>query len=98
MYESVHIERLVFELPAQRVTSQAIEDELGGTYKRLGIPAGCIETLVGIRARKWWPDGAQIGDLASDVAAQCLADYDVSRVGLVLSTSVSKDYAEPSVA
>ncbi len=105
-YAHVRIEGLAHAVPPHRVTSQAIEDRLDATYRRLGIPAGCIETLVGIIARRFWDEGAPIADLASGVAKKVLADAaggrggeDLSaRIGAVISTSVCKDFIEPSVA
>lgn len=100
MYENVRIEALALEVPPHRVTSRAIEDELAPTYARLGIPQGCIETLVGIVARRFWDEGTAIADAASTAARKVYAgrEHLRSRTGLILSTSVSKDFIEPSVA
>ncbi len=101
-YQDVFIESLALELPGHRVASKVIEDELSPTYQRLGIPAGCFESLVGITARRFWPDGTTIADAATLAAkkafAQAGAPELLGRTGLVVSTSVCKDYIEPSVA
>lgn len=102
-FEYVRIESLGFELPPHRVTSRAVEDELASTYRRLGIPAGCIETLVGIEARRFWDQDVGIGQAAALAAQKAYALTGrgpelMRRTGLVLSTSVSRDYIEPSVA
>lgn len=102
-YENVLIESLALEVPPHRVTSEAIEGELAGTYRRLGIPAGCIETLVGIAARRFWDEGTTIADAATGAARKAYAQSGraaelLQRTGLVVSTSVCKDYVEPSVA
>lgn len=109
-YRSVRIESLAFEVPPHRVTSKAVEDELSPTYRRLGIPAGCIETLVGITARRFWdeeaPGAGPPGRIAECAARVGRAAFDqtgraaelMARVGVVISTSVCKDYIEPSVA
>jgi acyl-CoA:acyl-CoA alkyltransferase len=99
----VRIESLALELPPHRVTSQAIEDELAATYRRLGVPAGCIETLVGVVARRFWDEGATIADGATVAARRAYQKTGrgaelMRRTGLVVSTSVCKDYVEPSVA
>ncbi len=101
-YRNVFIESLALEVPPHRVASKVIEDELSPTYKRLGIPAGCFESLVGITARRFWPEGTTIADAASTAARKAYAlagNPDLlARTGLVISTSVCKDYLEPSVA
>lgn len=100
VYEDVRIEALAVEVPPHRVTSRALEDELAPTCARLGIPAGCIEMLVGVNARRFWDEGVQIADVAALAAKNVLAQRPqlAARTGLVLSTSVSKDYIEPSIA
>lgn len=101
VYENVRIEALAVEVPPHRVTSRALEDELAPTYARLGIPAGCIETLVGIIARRFWDEGTAIADAASNAARKVYAsghEHLQAHTGLVLSTSVSKDFIEPSIA
>ena len=94
-YGSVRIEALANDLPQHRVTSQALEDDLATTYRRLGIPAGCIETLVGIVARRFQDEGATIADCATRAARKVPG---VERAEVIISTSVCKDFIEPSVA
>lgn len=103
LYENVCIEGLAVELPPHRVSSRELEAELLPTYRRLGISPGLIETLVGIVARRFWDEGTSIADAAARVVGQVLADSGKdelwrARSGLLLSTSVCKDYLEPSVA
>jgi 3-oxoacyl-[acyl-carrier-protein] synthase-3 len=100
LYENVCIEAVGVELPPHRVSSRALEDELLPTYQRLGIPAGCIETLVGIMARRFWDEGTTIASAAALAARQVYRERPelLGRTGLVVSTSVCKDYLEPSVA
>jgi 3-oxoacyl-[acyl-carrier-protein] synthase-3 len=101
-YRNVFIESLALEVPPLRVASRVLEDELAPTYRRLGIPAGCFESLVGITARRFWPVGTTIADAATAAARKAYAQAGnqdlLGRTGLVLSTSVCKDYLEPSVA
>jgi 3-oxoacyl-[acyl-carrier-protein] synthase-3 len=99
-FSGVRIESLAFALPPHRVTSAAIEADLAETYARLSVPQGCIETLVGVRARRFQDDGATIDELASDIVRRALSPRPdlVARVGMCVSTSVCKDYVEPSVA
>jgi 3-oxoacyl-[acyl-carrier-protein] synthase-3 len=83
------------------VASKVLEGELAPTYKRLGIPEGCFESLVGITARRFWPEGTSIADAAALAARKAYAQAApelLARTGLIVSTSVCKDYIEPSVA
>jgi 3-oxoacyl-[acyl-carrier-protein] synthase-3 len=97
-YENVFIESLAIELPPHRVETGVIEEELAPTYRRLGIPKHCIETLVGIKARRFWQEGTEVADAAAKVARKALAAAPGLDVALLISSSVSKDYVEPSVA
>lgn len=94
------IESLAHVLPPHAVTSDALEADLAPTYRRLAVPARCIESLVGIKSRRFWDEGQSIADAAVAAARACLAGraHVVERVGLCISTSVSKDFVEPSVA
>jgi len=99
-YDDVFIESLAFELPPHRVESAALEAELAPAYERLGVPKGCLETLTGIRARRLWSEGETIASAAARAAERALSTtpHLTHRVGMLVSTSVCKDYLEPSVA
>jgi acyl-CoA:acyl-CoA alkyltransferase len=99
-FQHVCLEALVHEEPAERLLSSSIEAQLAATYQRLGIPIGCIETLVGVQARRVWSASTPIDVLASRVAEAAVARRPDLRgaIGACVSTSVSKDFVEPSVA
>jgi 3-oxoacyl-[acyl-carrier-protein] synthase-3 len=100
VFHHVRIEKLVAQQAPVRVTSAALEDELAPAYQRLGIPPKCIETLTGIVARRFWPEGPALVEHATAAARQCLEESGVPRekVGLLVSCSVSKEQLEPSIA
>ncbi len=87
-------------LPESVLTSAEIEERLSATYARLKYPKGLITGLTGIRERRLWEPGFMPSDAATLAARKALADssLDPARLGLLVSTSVSKDYVEPSVA
>lgn len=99
-YQHVRIQGLAFDEAPIRVTSAALEDQLSEPYGRLGIPPKCIESLTGIVARRFWPEGTDIVSCAKAVAERALDEAGVprERVGLLVNCSVSKEYLEPSVA
>jgi len=83
-----------------RVSSAEVEARLDPTMRRLGIPKGLLEGLSGIVARRVWDPGVQPSDAATLAAerAIALAGIDRSRLGVLISTSVCRDYIEPSTA
>ncbi len=83
-----------------RVTSAEIEAELAPVMERFRVPAGLLEGLSGIVARHFWDVGVQPSEMAS-VAGQKVIDetgIDADKIGVLINTSVCKDYIEPSVA
>jgi 3-oxoacyl-[acyl-carrier-protein] synthase III len=82
------------------VTSQEIDDQLAGTYDRLGLRPGLLETLAGIVERRWWPHDVTFADAAAMAGAKALAEagIDAKSVGLLIDTSVCRDHLEPSAS
>ena len=83
-----------------RVTSDEIEDRLAPALKRLGVQKGVLAALSGITARRVWAPGVSFSDAATLAAERVLekTGFDRRRLGVVISTSVCKDYIEPSMA
>ncbi|MEN9786713.1 MAG: hypothetical protein RLZZ299_1977 [Pseudomonadota bacterium] len=82
------------------VPSAALEDALAPTLARLKLPPRPVSLLTGIEARRAWPPGTRLADAGADAVRGALARAGVSpaRVGLLLSTSVSREGLEPSLA
>ena len=82
------------------VTSPEIDDQLAGMYERLGQPSGLLQSLAGIEERRFWEHDVQPSDAATLAAEKLLANTDVHRddIGILISTSVCRDYIEPSTA
>ena len=70
------------------------------TMQRLGLPQGQLEGLTGIRERRFWDEGTKPSDVATIAGRRALqlASIRPADVGCLISTSVCKDYVEPSVA
>lgn len=70
------------------------------TMERLGLPQGQLEGLTGIRERRFWDEGTTPSEVATLAARRALqlAGIGPADVGCLISTSVCKDYVEPSVA
>jgi len=82
------------------VTSDELDEHLADTYKRVGLRAGLLERLAGIRERRWWADGVSFVDGAATAAAKAISEsgVDPAAIGLMVNTSVSRRYLEPATA
>jgi 3-oxoacyl-[acyl-carrier-protein] synthase-3 len=83
-----------------RVTSAEIQSELSETMERLGIPSNLLEAVAGIHERRFWDEGTQPSDAAAMAAKEVLQEtgIDQDRIGVLINTSVCRDYIEPSTA
>ncbi|MBA2738935.1 MAG: 3-oxoacyl-ACP synthase III [Actinomycetota bacterium] len=82
------------------VTSAELDEHLTETYERVGLRPGMLESLVGIRERRWWADGVTFADGAAMAGAKAIAEsgVDAAQIGLLVNTSVSRAHLEPSTA
>jgi 3-oxoacyl-[acyl-carrier-protein] synthase-3 len=82
------------------LTSDQINRELKPTMERLGIKTDVLQDIAGIRERRMWEGDQQASDVATMAAEKALLDARVDRnkIGLLINTSVSRDYLEPSTA
>ena len=100
IFQNVTIETVAYELAPHVITSASIEAQLSSTMNRIGLEKGLIEKLTGIRERRFWAPGVMPSEVATRAAEKALASSGIERgkMGCLLSTSVCKDYIEPSVA
>ncbi|RYY00450.1 3-oxoacyl-ACP synthase III, partial [bacterium] len=54
----------------------------------------------GIKERRFWDEGVEPSEVATQAAVKALenANVDKNKIGIIISTSVSKDFIEPSIA
>lgn len=100
LFNNVAIESLAYELPEERVTSSQIEAQIAPTMQRLRIPQGIIKGFTGIEERRFWRNGSKYSQVATEAACKAIeqAQIDARQIGCLISTSVSRDYVEPSMA
>ena len=100
LFNNVAVEAIAYELAPHRITSEDLEHQIAATMGRLGIPAGRLEALSGIRERRFWDHGTLPSDVATAAARKVIeqAGVDANEIGCLINTSVCKDYIEPSVA
>ncbi len=100
LFQHVAIAGLAHIDAPRQLSSAEINARLKPTLDRLGIKANVLEDIAGIRSRRLWDDGVEASDAATLAGVKALADagIDPSRIGLLVNTSVSRDYLEPSTA
>lgn len=99
-YQKVFVNALGYELPEEVISTRAIEDELQAVYQALKVPRGQLETLTGIKERRWWPRQFQVSDGAIAAGRSALAKLGIrgSEVDALIYTGVCRDYYEPATA
>jgi 3-oxoacyl-[acyl-carrier-protein] synthase III len=82
------------------VSSDALDEALADTYRRVNLRPGLLERLAGIRERRWWAEGISFVEGASMAGAKAISEsgVDPAGIGVMINTSVSRRYLEPSTA
>jgi 3-oxoacyl-[acyl-carrier-protein] synthase III len=82
------------------VTSDEIESQLAEAQARLGIQPNLLQNLAGIQERRFWDVGVQPSAVAAEAGAMALerSRLKPEDIGVLINTSVCRDYIEPSVA
>ncbi|HEU4426184.1 MAG TPA: 3-oxoacyl-ACP synthase III [Pilimelia sp.] len=83
-----------------RLSSAEIVRRLRPTMQRLGMRANLLEDVAGVRERRIWDGPTRVSDAATLAARKALAGSGAppERIGLLVNTSVCRDYLEPSTA
>jgi 3-oxoacyl-[acyl-carrier-protein] synthase-3 len=99
-FKNVVIQSLVAVDAPIKMTSAEIGERLRPAIERLGIQPGLIEKTSGIEARRIWITGTQPSDAATLAAEKVIdeAGIDRNEIGVLINTSVCRDYLEPSTA
>ena len=100
LFKNVSIAGLAHVDAPHTLTTKEINERLQPTLDRLGIRTDVLGDVAGIHARRLWDDGTLASDAATMAARKALEDANIgpADVGLVINTSVSRDYLEPSTA
>ena len=99
-YQHVAVEAFACTLPPHVVTSDEIEARLSPVYERLGLPAGRLELMTGIRERRFFDRGTRPGDVSARTVNRALelSKLDRRQVGALVHGSVCRDQLEPATA
>ncbi len=99
-YRHVCVEAFGHLLPSHVVTSDEIETQLAPIYDRLGLPAGRLEMMSGIRERRFFDRGTRPSTHSAQSAAHAIeaAGIDKRHFGALIHGSVCRDQLEPATA
>ena len=99
-YTRVCLNSFGYELPPNEVSSARIEERLLPVYQRLKLPAGRLELMSGISARRFWHDGMRPSEAAAMAGAKAIAasGIDPEEIECLIFASVCRDMMEPASA
>ncbi|WP_099488117.1 3-oxoacyl-ACP synthase III [Stenotrophomonas maltophilia] len=100
LFKNVSIAGLAHVDAPHTLTTKEINERLQPTLDRLGIRTDVLGDIAGIHARRLWDNGVLASDAATMAGRKALEDAGIAatQVGLLVNTSVSRDYLEPSTA
>jgi 3-oxoacyl-[acyl-carrier-protein] synthase-3 len=83
-----------------QVSSEEIEQRLEPTMKRLDVPTDLLRQLSGIMVRRWWDEDLLPSDGAAMAGERAIeaAGIDRGKFGILINSSVCRDFLEPSTA
>ncbi len=99
-FENVSILSITHVDAPHKVTSESIEQRLSATMERLGMRPDLLRDLSGIMERRFWDADVQPSEPATEAARLAIdkAGIEKDSLGILINTSVCRDYLEPSTA
>ena len=100
MLHDVSITGLAHLMPEKRLSSEEINKRLDHTRQRLGMTTDVLGKVAGIEARYLWDRGTTPSSVAGQTGQMALEDAGIQAqdLELLINTSVSRDWLEPSTA
>jgi 3-oxoacyl-[acyl-carrier-protein] synthase-3 len=83
-----------------RMPTSTIEEKLAPLNERIDIEWDMLRSLSGIEARHFWDEGTRPSEVATQAGERAIeaAGIDRDKIGILINTSVCRDYVEPSTA
>lgn len=99
-WSRVCVEAIAVELPDERVTSSELEGRLAPLYQRYHLGMGQLESLTGVRERRFWPPDPCMAEHAATAGRKALDEAGVAPedIGAVIYGGVCRDNLEPATA
>ncbi|MBU1713257.1 MAG: 3-oxoacyl-ACP synthase III [Proteobacteria bacterium] len=100
LYSKVYIESFGYELAPNVITSDDIEKRLEPLYNYLHFQKGQLETITGIRERRFWDEGYTMHEGAISAGRKAINDsnIDIKDIGMLVYGGVCRDNLEPATA
>ena len=100
LFHHVAIQALAIVEAPHRITSESMRERVGDQADRIGWRPGVLTTLTGVEARRFWDPGASLSQAAAQAGSLAIAQAGIEpgQIGLLLNTSVCREYLEPSMA
>jgi len=100
LYSKVYIESFGYELAPNVITSEDLEKLLEPLYAALNFQKGQLETLTGIRERRFWDEGFRMSEGAISAGKKAINDSNISvgDIGMLIYGGVCRDNLEPATA
>lgn len=99
-WNHVCIEAIEVVLPSERVASSTLEGRLAPLYDRFHLAGGQVESLTGVRERRFWPEDPCLAEHAAAAGRRALdaAGVAAEDLGAVVYGGVCRDELEPATA
>jgi 3-oxoacyl-(acyl-carrier-protein) synthase III len=96
--QGVRIAGVGAEIPPTVVSTAEVEERAG--IARFGFRSGWLESLTGVRERRWADPAVRPSDLAAAAARAALADarLEPADADVVIFTGITRDFIEPATA
>ena len=100
LYSKVYIESFGYELAPNVITSDDLEKRLEPLYAALHFQKGQLETITGIRERRFWDEGYCMhqGAISAGKKAIDNSNIPVDDIGMLIYGGVCRDNLEPATA
>jgi len=99
-FQHVRFHGFGYQLPPNKISSDAIEERLAPVYKKLKLPKGRLELMSGIKERRFWDPGTRPSDAAVMAGKKAIAAAGIpaGELECLIFSSVSRDMMEPATA
>lgn len=99
-YQHVSLPAIAYELAPIVVETRELEQRLAPAWNRLHLPTGQLESLTGIRERRWWPAGYSVAAGATAAGRRALnsAGMTGNDIDVLIYAGVCRELYEPATA